>query len=415
MKSLVQLTIYPLNSPRHGGQLRCSAIRECYRSLGIDVRTIAAMHEDLHRGEREHDDIALSAALPEWQPTLVRFIDLQTGYALANDERAYREFASRLDRLHPDAIQLEQPWLYPAVRRWLHERDRRGHPLLIYSSQNIEWKLKRDEMPAGLAATEEYMGEIERVRALECDLAHAADVVIACTDEEFRELRAMAGNDERHRTFVTARNAISPFEPDAPRTAALKKRLGIERYPMFVGSAHPPNADGFWRMLAPSLAFLRPDEKIVVAGGVGHILRQHPIYADWSGINEPRLLVLGEIDAKDLAALLYGAAVILLPITTGGGSNLKTAEALYTGRPVVSTSHALRGYGHPSAWPSLTIADDSDVFRRAVRSKLDDVASSLGGEYESTRERVTWRATLEGLRVAIAELLSSAASPAPRS
>jgi len=51
---VIQLTTYPLKSPRHGGQLRCAAIRERYRQSGVDVETIAVMHEGQYRAsERE--------------------------------------------------------------------------------------------------------------------------------------------------------------------------------------------------------------------------------------------------------------------------------------------------------------------------------------------------------------------------
>jgi len=136
---IVQLTTYPLKAPRHGGQLRCAAIRECYRRIGIDVHTIAVMREDYYRsGEREANDIALPLANPAWKLDLPRFSDLQTGYCLLGDERAYAAFADQIDRIEPDAFQLEQPWLYPALERYLEERASERRPRIIYSSQNIE-------------------------------------------------------------------------------------------------------------------------------------------------------------------------------------------------------------------------------------------------------------------------------------
>lgn len=406
MMRIVQLTTYPLKSPRHGGQLRCAAIRDGYRRIGIDVETIAVMHEAQYRaGEREKNDIALPGASAFWNLEQPRFVDLQTGACLAGEDRAYQAFKHILDRAQVDAIQLEQPWLYPAAKRYVDERKARGEatPRIIYSSQNIEWKLKRDERGAHDAPNASHMIEVRKVEALELDVAMASDLIVACTDEEAQELKSMRnGSTDTPCAFVTASNAIAPFEADSARLASLKQRHGLDRYPIFVGSAHPPNADGFWRMLEPSLAFLRPDEKIVVAGGVGHILRDHPICRAWSGINEPRLLTLGEIDRADLSALLHGAAVILLPITTGGGSNLKTAEAIYTGNPVLATKHALRGYGDAAQWPTITIAETADAFRRRLRALLDNPALAVRGDaYRKIRERVTWDHALAPLIDAI--------------
>jgi len=406
MTRVVQLTTYPLKAPRHGGQLRCAAIRERYRESGFEVTAIAVMHEDAYRTERETDDIALPARAAVWRSGLERFSDLHSGDCLASDEAAYARFVQALDRLQPQVITFEQPWLFPAVRRWLGERARRGapQPRLVYSSQNIEWKLKGDEMPSDLSGSVAYLDEIRRVEALERAVVRASDLVVACTDEELAELRNMADDDNAQRRFVVARNAIAPFSATPAQIDAVKRKHGIDRYPLFVGSAHPPNADGFWSMLAPSLAFLRPGERIVVAGGVGHILRQHPAYAAWSGINESRLAILGEVDRGELDALLLGAAVILLPITTGRGSNLKTAEAIYSGRPTLATPHALRGYGDASLWPMLDVVSDAEEFRRRLRGLLDESTGNVSESQSTRRDDITWTRTLQPLAEAMRDL-----------
>jgi len=419
MTRLVQLTPYPLKAPRHGGQLRCAAIRDCYRGLGIEVETIAVMHEDHHRNERERNDIALPAGLRTWRADMPRFVDLQTGVGLAGDERAFEGFAALLARLRPDAIQFEQPWLYPAVMRWLDLQgfDAQSRPRLIYSSQNIEWKLKRDECASGTAmAAADFEHETARVRALEQEIVAHCDLVVACTDDDQAELRALAGDAATStRSYVTAHNAIAPYSATPDRVRGMQRRLGLERYPLFIGSAHPPNADGFWSMLAPSLGFLRPDEKIVVAGGVSRLLREHVVYRAWSGINEPRLALLGELERIDLDALLEGASVIVLPITTGGGSNLKTAEAIYSGKPVLATPHALRGYGSAERWPTLTVARTPDAFRRALREMLDQPAPAPVADYDRIRVEVTWQRALIPLAGAIGHLLGlPSAAPVER-
>lgn len=410
MTRVLQLTTYPLKSPRHGGQLRCAAIRERYRALGLEVQTIAVIHgTDYRAADHEQNDIVLPADSAFFDPAFPRFTDLQSGVFVRDDAQVWQGFRGFLNRFQPDVIQLEQPWLYPAVRRWLDERGAGGRtrPRLVYSSQNIEWKLKRDERAAESGADDGQEREVARVESLERELVRASDLVVACTEAELDELRAMA--DDRgvpRRTYATAANAIAPFEADPQRIRAMRDRLGLDCYPLFIGSAHPPNADGFWDMLAPSLAFLRPDEKIVVAGGVGHLLRNDKRYRAWSGINEPRLCVLGEVERDDLSALLYGAAVIVLPITTGGGSNLKTAEAIYSGRPILATPHALRGYGDAAQWPTITVADTADGFRRALRALLD--APPRERETPThTRNAVTWDHTLTPLAAAMGVLLEA--------
>ncbi|MCK9537522.1 glycosyltransferase [Dokdonella sp.] len=410
---LAQLSIYPLGEPRHGGQLRGAALRDFYRAQGIEVHGLAAMHEDAYRNERRGEDIALPAAWPGWRADLPRFADLQSGACLASEAGAWRRFKAWLDALQPDVIALEQPWLWPAVERWLDARPAQAaRPRLVYSSQNIEWRLKRDEVDARQPAQRQAIAEVE---ALERSLARQADLLIACTDADLAALRDMAGEHAARARFITAPNAIAPFQASPQRAAAMRKRLGRTHWPLFVGSAHPPNASGFWDMLAPSLAFLRPDEQIIVAGGVSHLIRGDRRYQDWSGINEPRLALLGEVTREELSALLYGASVIVLPITTGGGSNLKTAEAIYTGRPVLATPHALRGYGHAGQWPTVHVADTAADFRRVLRDLMDRPPAAEPPAYAAIRARVTWDRTLAALDGTIAALTAAeGAATGPR-
>jgi polysaccharide biosynthesis protein PslH len=51
------------------------------------------------------------------------------------------------------------------------------------------------------------------------------------------------------------------------------------------------------------------------------------------------------INVKDLREVYLRHAVVLAPVFEGGGSNIKVAEALLMGRPVVTTSFGSRGFG----------------------------------------------------------------------
>jgi glycosyltransferase involved in cell wall biosynthesis len=78
---------------------------------------------------------------------------------------------------------------------------------------------------------------------------------------------------------------------------------------------------------------------------------------------------------NDLDYLINRAAVLLLPIAHGGGSNIKTAEALLTDRPIIGTSTAFRGYDKFRMSKGVTIKDDVGEFRRALRTALSTAAS----------------------------------------
>jgi glycosyltransferase involved in cell wall biosynthesis len=166
------------------------------------------------------------------------------------------------------------------------------------------------------------------------------------------------------------------------------------RYLLFVGSAHPPNAAGFLALALPALPVLRSAERIVVAGGVCTLLAAGGAGGD-NAMRRDRLVLLGPVGDLALGCLLGNAAGILLPITYGGGSNLKTAEALISGLPVVATSQAFRGFSEFADRPRATIADTPEAFAAGVRRALDAEAVA-GGPAEDVRA-LLWGATLQPL------------------
>ena len=73
----------------------------------------------------------------------------------------------------------------------------------------------------------------------------------------------------------------------------------------------------------------------------------------------------------ELSAVKQGCHGVFLPIRGGGGTNLKTAEALALGKWVVATSTALRGFEAFLGADGVVIADTSADFRRAMRQVLE--------------------------------------------
>jgi hypothetical protein len=93
----------------------------------------------------------------------------------------------------------------------------------------------------------------------------------------------------------------------------------------------------------------------------------------------------------------------LLPITDGEGSNLKTAEALEAGIPIVATSKAFRGFEAAMKLEHVTIADNPKDFRLAVRralaqSRLTDLTPL------AIRSRFYWENQLMELMVKVDSL-----------
>ena len=85
-----------------------------------------------------------------------------------------------------------------------------------------------------------------------------------------------------------------------------------------------------------------------------------------------------------LDGLIANATGIVLPLREGGGSNLKTAEALYSGLPLVATTVAMRGYETFRNMDGVIVADDAAAFAAGMRQVFE---GRLGTAYSRTRPR----------------------------
>ena len=104
---------------------------------------------------------------------------------------------------------------------------------------------------------------------------------------------------------------------------------------------------------------------------------------------------------SELSGLLATAHVLILPITRGGGTNLKTAEALWSGRHVVGTTIAMRGFEDFCSTRGLVIADDPSAFQKAIREAMSSPALQLEAAERQQRSRVLWASTLKDLTSAL--------------
>ena len=90
----------------------------------------------------------------------------------------------------------------------------------------------------------------------------------------------------------------------------------------------------------------------------------------------------------------------------GGGSNLKTAEALYSGLPIVVTTAAMRGYGTFIEEPGVLVADDPSTFAAGMRQMFEGrLARRTAG---STLDNLLWTNTLSPMVKLVDDVLTQA-------
>jgi Glycosyl transferases group 1 len=391
---ILQLSTHSTLVPRHGGQLRSHYIGRCLENSGFDVARVAVCWRtelDIENVREPIVDLRLSRlwASKQYQSTLAWWPHLDDYYlasAVAQTPALLDRLLTQIADCSPGAILLEHPWTWPLVKHLPGVRS--GAIRIVYSSQNVEAPLKRQTVRvAGLPVPSELLDEVE---ALERDLVASAWATAACTPADAAMFRAWGA-----RQVVVARNGTVARSREHLLDALPMPLLPAHRFVLFVGSRHVPNMSGFFKYVVPVLSGLRPNTRVVLVGSMCEPIDEQIARSSMSKYRHGRLVSLGIVDDITLDALIVNASAILLPIDYGGGSNVKTAEALASGRPIVATSTSFRGFTEYQTLEHVTIADTPQQFEAAI----DVALSSLQvrpSELPVPRE-LLWEAALEPL------------------
>ncbi|WP_026686569.1 glycosyltransferase [Azovibrio restrictus] len=399
MKKVLILASYSCVTPLHGGQIRLSEIIKSYQAAGHAVQSLN-LYSMMSVGRGSHDfNYPLDTPWRLWQGRSVPLIeDLTSGRYAAGDEEAYARLTRAVEGV-PDVIQVEQPWLFPLVARWRREGVFPG-ATIVYSSHNVEAPLKLAILRQyGIPEAEQIAAEIDALERQACELA---DVVLAVSRSDCQVLGAWC-----RQPVVLAANGIAAWPRVERDMAAWRGRLPQQPFPLFVGSAHPPNISGFFEVFGESLGFLPPDTRLCVLGSVGAHLPENPRMQRWLPLNLSRLQVLGVVDEAGLAAVKNLAHVIVLPITEGGGSNIKTAEALYSGKHVLGTPVSFRGFDAYLGMPGVHVAEPGRPFREKLRELLQAPPLAPAAPDLELRQSLLWRHTLAPMVSAVDQHLQS--------
>jgi glycosyltransferase involved in cell wall biosynthesis len=174
------------------------------------------------------------------------------------------------------------------------------------------------------------------------------------------------------------------------RLAKLPPRIPLVDAPniLFVGTlGYFPNEESVRFLVDAVLPLLRHEDtrwKLTVVGYAAPrrlarwLDRQQGV--EWRGAVE------------NLVAAYRDAGIVAAPVFSGGGTKLKVLEALAYARPLVATSHAVRGLSlRPTRdfWPAETPTEWVDAFRRLATERA--LAAELGASgREAVRENYVY-------------------------
>lgn len=385
---ILGLGTYPIRKPVHGGQRRVTAFKEFYDRCGITY-DYACIYNGAHYDLADvgaHDRPFDGSGTEEWLANLVG--DVLSGQQGGSNPSAFLHFSQILDRLEPNAVQLEQPFMWPLARR-LRQHFGGREPRLIYSSHNVEASLKRGILKS-CGVHQELRNKIcSEIEDMEAEIAREADLII-CVSEADREYYCTELKSSA--PVILVRNGVDRPEKCAscPTPEALS-RFQHQPYLMTVGSAHVPNIEGLYHyVIEGGVFFVPPVPTLAICGGIANAISEQAGYQQYRAANNERVQFFSAISDPELSAVKKGCHGVFLPIRGGGGTNLKTAEALALGKWVVATSSALRGFESYLGADGVVIADTPADFRRSMRQVLQRPQLKLTEDSRTTRDALYW-------------------------
>lgn len=345
------------DEPSSGGQIRITAIQEAYQAAGclVDRCCIVTRARDV----RNPLDLVMT-----WPDRIRRYHigkpgnlgQIRQHWAAEKSQRLQKQLAKKLTA-HYDLVHVEHPWDAELIHQLRnHASLRRAR--IISSSHNVE----RELFESVVQERDEWNGSAKRlaqdIGRIELNAAARADLIWAVSKHDANKL-AQSGTP-----FVVAPNGCRPL-PSNPRDETFSS---VSRpYALFVGANYGPNVNGFLNMLGDDFGFLPKGTSLHTIGTCGEFLSKHEPHQSW--IHSGALAHHGRVSQATLDSALHHASVIILPITAGGGTNLKTAEALATNHPILGTSHSFRGFEDWTHADRVWLEDSPTTFR----SKLADL------------------------------------------
>ena len=367
-------------SPLYGGPARLHWLRVVLEQAGFTTSSVV-VNTLLDAGSLTNHDLRVRPSVPWGFAHHPLYEDVMVGQRAAAQHDIVESVQRYLVAQPPQFVWLEQPWLMPLV-------DAVGWPSgaqLVYSSQNVEYKLKvvleNLHNPAGDLPNAAL---VEQVRQIEAEAVERAALVFSICEADRKDLLATFGKNS---VVLPNGSSIGLAQPDPGSRFAAEFHQPGRRFFGFAASSYLPNQAGLAAIADPSLAFLPPNARIALAGSISNAVNDHPqIRRHWA-LNAKRLSCFGFLSAADFTQFSLHLPCTLVPIFHGGGSNLKTADALASGTEVIASAESMVGYED--------VVSDDDSNLTVVHSALEFRTAMLEVLSRDPRPRVaTARAEL---------------------
>jgi len=335
MKRALQICYYPVRHVIAGGQIRVSELAGLITGLGYERKFLGIYP---HRNDGWPTDFSISPTANDWVFRVPYDFEMRLSDVILLDRRFHNSVLAAAEAFDPSLLWFEHPFLWPVFRDWANRRHTRTK--IVYSSHNVEWAMK-SEMLERQQLVDDHC--VQRLYATERDLLFSSDIVLCCSDDDHNIYRRHGRPD----TVVVPNGATWPelaMDTDEKELSRFRKKIPSAKYCLtFISSCHEPNWFGLRDLVLPHMkagGLLQSATLILM----GDICKLYEAWCLSMGEQIPGVICVGRVTEAEKSAIFKLADIVVLPITAGGGTNLKTAEALMSKRVVVATDIAFRGF-----------------------------------------------------------------------
>ena len=290
-----------------------------------------------------------------------------------------------LRSFRPHVIACEGPHAWPSVKACL-ARVNIASPRIIYSFYP----------QLSSICVEKYISmeaECHDIRVLslaERELIAVADGLVASGDADFFALSRL------NKPLFLAQNG-SEYDLGAVESVYWQDRLCCYSAALYFGDVSAANAHVFAKFVGPSLSYLSPLERILVTGEAEDALARIGFFDDRLGVNASRTVRCGKQNQVEVQAIYSAAASFVLPCGSMPSCSVEVATAVSSGKPVIATTAAFRGFERLTSLSNVMIYDDPCEFKFVVRKSLRSGHTrekSMLGDGALSR-LLSWRCTLQ--------------------